>query len=469
MTTEELRELIAERMKRDPELRAILKRIEAGKATAADSFRYSRIASEIMSSTLSGAVFSLEDREEAAVRVLHDRYADTMEQAGAIQRDLDAKNGLHIQPRKPAFPAERVQQIAHSLVQPDVPDEKIVRRAGSTATVGMSFHDDFVQENARFRSRAGLECYITRKTDGKCCPWCTKLAGRYVYGEEPEDVYHRHDNCGCSVTYENGRKRQDVWSKREWEVPAEDAGAGERVVLTAEQAEKLQKKHQLKALTNDTERAKIKTKEHIPATSEEIEQFIMDMRSLGFTSVSGFEEFSERNALLLEISEDVRKMQNAYPGVFDNIHFRFGLTDSLGTDAYAEFDPHTRTLTLNSYFYNNLEHLVSSYEHDVNKKYHPKGTTYRAIIPHEVGHIVEESLGINNKELAKRFFTSPLSDHFTRKLGDAWLESNLSNYASKFHYDELIAEAFAEYYCSVKPRALCVQIVEYVLRKKGLS
>ena len=62
------------------------------------------------------------------------------------------------------------------------------------------------------------------------------MAGRYEYGSEPKNVYRRHDNCGCMVTYENGRKRQNVWSKKTWEVPADDAGAPPPVVFTQEQA-----------------------------------------------------------------------------------------------------------------------------------------------------------------------------------------------------------------------------------------
>lgn len=81
-----------------------------------------------------------------------------------------------------------------------------------------------------------MKCYITRKTDGKCCEWCMDVAGRYRYGEEPDDIYRRHDNCDCTVTFENGRKRQDVWSKREWEAPEPGAGAGDPVVLTKEQS-----------------------------------------------------------------------------------------------------------------------------------------------------------------------------------------------------------------------------------------
>ncbi|MBR1422935.1 MAG: hypothetical protein IJ571_05790 [Ruminococcus sp.] len=32
----------------------------------------------------------------------------------------------------------------------------------------------------------------------------------------PHDVFRRHDNCGCSVTYEDGGMRQQVWCKRDW-------------------------------------------------------------------------------------------------------------------------------------------------------------------------------------------------------------------------------------------------------------
>lgn len=68
-----------------------------------------------------------------------------------------------------------------------------------------------------------------------------------------DDIYRRHDNCGCSVTYENGRQRQDVWSKRTWEVPKEGAGASDPVVFTKEQAEKLQAEKGLTILPrNDT-------------------------------------------------------------------------------------------------------------------------------------------------------------------------------------------------------------------------
>ena len=75
------------------------------------------------------------------------------------------------------------------------------------------------------------------------------MAGRYEYGTEPEDVYRRHDNCGCTTIYENGRQRQDVWSKKKWEVPAADAGAPKPTILTPAQGRALQAKHKPTVLT----------------------------------------------------------------------------------------------------------------------------------------------------------------------------------------------------------------------------
>ena len=137
-----------------------------------------------------------------------------------VQKSLDEKAGVKLAPQKAVFPLDRVTRVAHSLADATVKEDVIARRAnGPVANVSKSFHDDYIEENAKFRNDAGLKCYISRVTDGKCCKWCSAIAGRYEYSEAPEDIYRRHDNCGCTVTYENGRTRQDVWSKKTWEVP----------------------------------------------------------------------------------------------------------------------------------------------------------------------------------------------------------------------------------------------------------
>ena len=156
---------------------------------------------------------------------------------------MDEAQGIHLTPQKAPFPSDRVQQLAHSLVDPTVAAETIRRRASKpVATAAKSFHDDYIRENAKTRHKLGLKCYLVRETDGRCCKWCDSLAGRYVYGQHPEDIFRRHDNCGCTVTFENGRERQDVWSKRTWQAdPKEVERAASRPVVNSQrQAEQLQ-------------------------------------------------------------------------------------------------------------------------------------------------------------------------------------------------------------------------------------
>ena len=85
------------------------------------------------------------------------------------------------------------------------------------ANISQSFYDKYVEVNARFRARSGVKTVIVRRELGKCCDWCSQLAGIYNYGEAPDDIYRRHDNCRCMVTvrYEKGTY-EDVWSKKEY-------------------------------------------------------------------------------------------------------------------------------------------------------------------------------------------------------------------------------------------------------------
>lgn len=114
--------------------------------------------------------------------------------------------------------SEGAQAVAGAASAPDISEEKMVRRMTSTVeNITQSFSDDYVETNAKFRSEAGLECYIIRishNTMGSCCKWCDSLEGKYLYPDDvPKDVYRRHDRCHCTVTYVNNRRGQNVWRK----------------------------------------------------------------------------------------------------------------------------------------------------------------------------------------------------------------------------------------------------------------
>ena len=216
----EILSLFYQRLASDPQARAAMRRVERQTATFTDTAQLSERASVLLGEVFGERVLDVPEelREAVCTALLRERY-DTMNGILAdVQEAADEALGLSLDAAHAPFPAERVQTVAHSLIDPGVTAATIQRRANKpVATVARSFHDDFIETNAKKRSDLGLRCHITRETDGKCCPWCDGLAGRYVYGRHPGDIFRRHDNCGCTVTYEEGRQRQDVWTKRSWE------------------------------------------------------------------------------------------------------------------------------------------------------------------------------------------------------------------------------------------------------------
>lgn len=98
--------------------------------------------------------------------------------------------------------------------------------------------DDSIKANAEFHYNSGLHPKIVRKLDsaetrtvvrGKRkikyevpCKWCKSLAGTYDYGDMPDfiadNIFRRHEGCRCTVEYYSGNTKQDVWSKKIYNV-----------------------------------------------------------------------------------------------------------------------------------------------------------------------------------------------------------------------------------------------------------
>ena len=100
-----------------------------------------------------------------------------------------------------------------------------------------AFYDQYVEVNTKFRARAGLKQIVIRRQLWRCCDWCAKLAGTYVYGAEPKDVWRRHQNCKCLVTTQTEKGTfQDAWSKTEY-----DSQREARIARAEEIADEIEK------------------------------------------------------------------------------------------------------------------------------------------------------------------------------------------------------------------------------------
>lgn len=78
--------------------------------------------------------------------------------------------------------------------------------------------DDFVQENADFGYRSGLNPTVERTVRANCCSWCADRAGTYNYEDvrdKGNEVWRRHKNCHCTITYSPGTADRSKSGKRD--------------------------------------------------------------------------------------------------------------------------------------------------------------------------------------------------------------------------------------------------------------
>lgn len=223
MTFDKLYQLFQEKCASDPALRSLKLKINGSKADFADTAAYSERISNLLGQTLSKYIDGIPEgsREQICKWLLQEQYKDINTVCKVVQEALDEAQGIHLTPQKAPFPSERVQTVAHALEDPAAKPETIKRRADAPiSNVSKSFHDDYIKTNAKVRNDLGMKPIIIRYGAG-CCAWCSAVAGKYRFGEQPEDIFRRHDNCNCVIIYDSqvlrGRRTEDGGRSKTWE------------------------------------------------------------------------------------------------------------------------------------------------------------------------------------------------------------------------------------------------------------
>ena len=143
--------------------------------------------------------------------------------AGDVQTELNQAAGIKLKAQSPILNQDRVDGIINRVSsEADFDAIKWILQE-PIVNFTQSVVDDAIKANVDFHARAGLNPTITRTVKGKACDWCKNLAGTYVYHEEPENVYQRHDRCRCTVEYnpKDSRGIQDSHTKK-WRGPQKD-------------------------------------------------------------------------------------------------------------------------------------------------------------------------------------------------------------------------------------------------------
>ena len=219
-------------MMRDRRIAQISKRIRDGTATFVDGHDYA----ERLGESLSKALISNLNEENlpdgrlyyniakrTVTPALRNNYKLTNEAAEQIQSIIDSGLGIGLKSVKAEFPESRIKGLIDKMTTEGISlEDALIWLGEPIINNSEAFFDDFIDSNAKFRTEAGLKATITRIAEANCCPWCDSLAGTYEYGSAPDDIYRRHQYCRCTVTYQTGKKSQNVWSKRQWESSPEE-------------------------------------------------------------------------------------------------------------------------------------------------------------------------------------------------------------------------------------------------------
>ena len=123
----------------------------------------------------------------------------------------------------------------------------------------------------------------------------------------------------------------------------------------------------------------------------------------------------------------------------------------------TEFLPF-RGITVNSVYGKDSKQFVEKLKRNVNTKFHPQGcTTIRSVLDHEIGHQLDDLLGIGNLQDIQDLYTSRTLRELTDGLSEyAWNNKN------KNKFSEMIAEGWAEYCNNPNPREIAKKIGETI-------
>lgn len=221
---EKIRAVFNSRIAGDTTIAAIRKKVEDGRATMNDMSVYSRqlgirlrqaIESTIRPEDLPDETMYQNIAHSILDPLLRENYDEINRICAETQRELDRKARIGLTPQAAEYPAERVVAASFGAAAKELASDAIKVLGRTSENITASASDEYMKTNAEYRSNAGLDAYIVRTDGAGCCKWCAALAGKFKYPDDiPDDVFRRHDNCTCDVSYICDKGRQNVHTKK---------------------------------------------------------------------------------------------------------------------------------------------------------------------------------------------------------------------------------------------------------------
>ena len=174
-----------------------------------------------------------------------------------------------------------------------------------------------------------------------------------------------------------------------------------------------------------------KLKEALPNSSISLNFTEMDA-DVAQSTVETIQKMTERYPLL----------KNAVKGVDVEI-----LDYKCPDGVMAAYDRNDKTITLYNSYYGDKTKFESAMKETIEKKFHPAGTDYNAIVAHELGHAIDHYLSEKKGHAVSSDLLKTVSMQYQRagkRLDGETMTNELSGYATS-NAREFFAEAMAEY------------------------
>ena len=216
----------------DSKIKKLTKKIANNSQSYEDANEYAIRVGELASKALTNHVNS-KDLNYISKELAQDVLKPTLEvdyelisnAVGVIQGNMNKASNIGLKPQIADLNTSRIDGFINKIASYETLQQCEWLLLEPIVNYSQAVVDDSIRKNMDTQTKAGIDPKITRVAESGACKWCRALAGTFNYENTKSgfgtNVYRRHENCRCQVTFENGKKRQDVWSKTKWEVEEE--------------------------------------------------------------------------------------------------------------------------------------------------------------------------------------------------------------------------------------------------------
>ena len=171
---------------------------------------------------------------------------------------------------------------------------------------------------------------------------------------------------------------------------------------------------------------------------------VMAYASKRGVKLENFKKYAGDIRIIKDAIDDIAEIGKDFPKILiqrKSVVLRFD--EYLSDKDLATTNKHM--ISINGNVFNNSDYLKSEYRMLADKGFFVKGTTYRSIIRHEIGHVVANIYGLNPMCIAKNILEIDKEEDIYK-----YVMNNLSLYAVEYDKGiEFISECFSAYYSDV--------------------